>query len=139
MKIFNFNLPLHPPPRVLRQFAAGWLVLFLALALRQALAHGNAAAGWTLGVLAGLGLLGLAKPAAVRWLFIGATVAAFPIGWLITQLMLAILFYLVLTPVAVVFRWRGRDELRLRRRAEKPSLWLARGEPPKAEQYLKQF
>ena len=64
---------------------------------------------------------------------------AFPIGWLVTQLMLAIMFYLVLTPVALVFRWRGRDELRLRSRPAPSSFWVERGEPPKAEKYLKQF
>ena len=92
--------------------------LFLAMALRQAFAHGHPTAGWMLGAIACIGLLGLLKPFIVRWLFIGATVAAFPIGWLVTQLMLAIMFYLVLTPVALVFRWRGRDELQLKRKTE---------------------
>jgi hypothetical protein len=133
------DLPLNPTPRALRQFAAGWFILFLIMALRQALAHGNKTAGWMLGAIAGIGLLGLLKPFVMRWLFIGATVAAFPVGWLVTQLMLAIMFYLILTPIALVFRWRGRDELQLRRKTEQPGYWISRGEPPKAEQYLKQF
>ena len=132
------DLPLKPTPRVLRQFAGAWLALFLTLALR-ALVHGHHTASGVFAAVALIGLAGLLKPPAVRWLFIGATVAAFPIGWLVTQLMLAIMFYLVLTPVALVFRWRGRDELRLRSRPAPSSFWVERGEPPKAEKYLKQF
>ena len=133
------DLPLKPTSRALRQFAAAWFIFFLAIALRQALAHGHKTTGWILGAIACIGLLGLVKPFVVRWLFIGATVAAFPIGWLVTQLILAIMFYLVLTPVALVFRWRGRDELQLKRKTEQTSFWVSRDEPPKAEDYLKQF
>jgi hypothetical protein len=133
------DLPLNPTPRALRQFTAAWFILFLTMALRQALAHGNKTAGWMLAAIAFIGLFDLLKPFVMRWLFIGATVAAFPAGWLVTQLMLAIMFYLVLTPVALVFRWRGRDELQLKRKTEQPGFWISRGEPPKAEQYLKQF
>jgi hypothetical protein len=38
MKIFS-ALPLNPTSRMLRQFAAGWLVCFLALAFRFGLMH----------------------------------------------------------------------------------------------------
>jgi multisubunit Na+/H+ antiporter MnhG subunit len=73
-------------------------------------------------------------------LFIGATVIAFPIGWAVTQAVLAVMFYLVLTPVAVVFRTRGRDELQLRRESkESSSFWIPRGDPPEPGRYLKQF
>ena len=133
------DLPLQPAPRTLRQFAAAWLVFFLAAASYQTLVRGRPAAGYVLGAIALIGLAGLLKPLAVRWLFIGATVVAFPIGWLMTQVILAVMFYLVLTPLALVFRWRGRDELQLRREPEKSSFWITRGHPPDAGRYLKQF
>jgi hypothetical protein len=132
------HLPLKPTLRALRQFAAAWLALFLVLALR-ALMRGHPVAAGVFGAVALMGLVGLWRPAAIRWLFIGAMVAAFPVGWLVTQLMLAIMFYLVLTPVAVIFRLRGRDELRLRSKPAQSSHWVERGEPSKAENYLKQF
>lgn len=54
------ELPLHPSPKTLRQFAGAWLVLFLAVGARQYLAHGRHAVGLVLGGLALLvGLLGL--------------------------------------------------------------------------------
>src|SRR3954454_20090146 len=105
------DLPLKPTDRVLRQFAVAWLIFFLALAARQYFAHHHHTAGIIVGAVSLIGIVGLIKPAAVRWLFVGATVAAFPIGWVVTHVVLAAMFYLVLTPMAVWFRLRGRDEL----------------------------
>jgi hypothetical protein len=133
------ELPLKPTPRVLRQFAAAWLVFFLLLALRQGLVRGDATAGAVLGAIALVGVVGLVKPSLVRGLFIVATLAAFPIGWLVTHAILGVMFYLVLTPVAVVFRLRRRDALRLRRQPDQTSFWRARDRQPEPGRYLKQF
>ena len=117
------ELPLKPAPRALRQFAAAWLALFLVLGVR-ALRHGHSNVGGGLLVVALAGVAGFLKPSAIRWLHVGAMMAAFPLGWPMTQLMLAIMFYLVLTPVALIFRWRGRDELQRRCRPEQASFWV---------------
>jgi len=134
-----FNLPLKPTPRVLRQFAAAWLGFFLAVASQQAFIRGRTTAAGVLGAIALIGLVGLLKPSAVRWLFLGATVAAFPIGWVMTQVVLAVIFYAVLTPVALVFRWRRRDELQLRHKPEQTSYWITRCPEQDVRRYLKQF
>jgi len=133
------DLPLKPTPRALRQFATGWLILFLGLAARQGSTRGHTTARCVLVVMALIGIAGLLRPASVRWLFVGATVVTFPFGWVVTQAVLALMFYLVLTPVALLYRWRGRDALQLRRRAEQSSFWTTRGEPPPPAKYLKQF
>ena len=134
-----FHLPLKPTPRMLRQFAAAWLVFFLALAAQQMFLRHHVTAAVVLGAIALIGLLGLWKPSAVRWLFVGATIAAFPIGWVTTQIVLAVMFYVVLTPLALVFRWRGRDELQLRRKPGQTSFWITRRPEPDVRRYLKQF
>ena len=133
------DLPLKPAARVLRQFAAAWLIFFGALAIRQGLVRGHMTPGIVLGGVALVGAIGLARPAAIRWLFVGATVAAFPIGWTVTQVVLAVMFYWVLTPLALIFRWRRRDALQLRRRSRSASFWTGRGDPPEPGRYLKQF
>jgi len=133
------NLPLKPTPRVLRQFAAAWLVFFLAVAAQQMFLRSRATAAGVLGAIALIGLVGLVKPSAVRWLFVGATVAAFPFGWVVTQVVLAVMFYVVLTPLALVFRWRGRDELQLRPKPEQTSFWVTRHPERDVRRYLKQF
>lgn len=131
------ELQLNPTKRTLRQFAGGWLLVFAVAAIRQ-FVHGHKTLGAALVVITLIGLAGLIKPSLVKYLFIGATIAAFPIGWLVSQLMLGIMFYIVLTPIALICRWRGRDPLQLRQN-EKSSFWKPRGDPPPPERYLKQF
>ena len=107
------DIPLQPTPRALRQFAAAFLVFFLAFGAHQYLVRKHLSVGLALMALAlAIGLLGLIKPAGVRWLFVGWMVVAFPIGWLISFLALLLLFYGIITPLALLFRLRGRDLLR---------------------------
>src|SRR5262245_9192110 len=91
-----------PTPRLLRQFA--WLlagVLALAgawLVVRWSLPWASVA--WCLAILSLI--IGWLKPAAMRPIYLTWMVAAFPIGWLMSHLMLAVVFYLVITPVGLV-------------------------------------
>jgi Saxitoxin biosynthesis operon protein SxtJ len=132
------ELPLDPTPRALRQFAAAWLVIFSIVAVR-AFIRGHHLESYILDAIALMGLVGWLKPMSIRWLFVSATIVAFPIGWVMTHLMLAIMFYLVLTPIAFLFRWRGRDELQLKHKPKRDSYWIERGEQTAPEKYLKQF
>jgi hypothetical protein len=131
------ELPLKPTPRVLRQFAAGWLVCFLALAFRFGLLK-HSHTGEILAFISLAGILGLVAPRALHWPFVVLTIAAFPIGWVVTQLVLALMFYVVLSPLALVFRWRHRDMLQLRRH-DRATNWSTREQQPPPEKYLKQF
>jgi len=134
------DIPFHPTSRTLRQFAALWLVFFLALARYQYFTRGHHAAGFVLGgVAVVVGALGLLKPAAVRWIFVGWMVLAFPIGWLVSQILLIMLFYLVLTPVAMLFRWRGRDLLARKPSVGRSSFWLPNQTPDDVRSYLRQY
>lgn len=131
------QLPFNPAARVLRQFAAAWLVLFAALAIHRAVRHGTDGLFWTFLALTAPGVLGLIRPGLVRWLFVAASVAAFPIGWVVTHLVLGFLFYVVLTPVALFFRVRKRDELRLRR-TERETCWETKEPTHDPARYLRQ-
>ena len=133
------DLPLNPTSRMLRQFAGAWVVVFAALALRQWFGRGHPELASALGAISIVGVIGLVQPKAMRWLFIAATVLAFPIGWVVTQFAVALMFFLVLTPIALVFRWTGRDALQLRRKSEAKSCWREHTTPSKPERYLKQF
>ena len=134
------DIPLRPTTRVLRQFAGTWLVFFLALGAHQYLGRKHPSAGWVLmGLALVIGLLGLLKPAAVRWLYAGCMVAAFPIGWLISRLMLLLMFYGVITPVALFFRMRGRDLLCRKRAPRKASYWLPKETPQDVRSYFRQY
>jgi hypothetical protein len=128
-----------PTARVLRQFAGAWLIFFLVLAANQIWRRGHSSAGIALAIVALIGIVGLVKPNLMRWLFIAASAAAFPIGWVVSHVALLIMFYGVVTPMAFFFRMRRRDTLQLRAKAEQASFWIDREEEPKPERYLKQF
>jgi hypothetical protein len=129
----------RPSGKVLRQFAVLCLVVFGALAAAGLWRRGAVTTGVAI-AMAGLvvGLVGVVRPAAIRWIYSGWMIAVFPIGWTISRLMLAALFYLVFTPVAILFRMMRRDALRLRR-PDAPSLWTPKAGASSADQYFRQF
>jgi hypothetical protein len=86
-----------------------------------------------------MGIVGLIKPSSMRLLFIAASAAAFPIGWVVSHIALMIMFYGVVTPMALFWRIRRRDVLQLRAKPGQSSFWVSREEQPAPERYLKQF
>ena len=128
-----------PPPRkMLRQFAGLWLVVFGALAAWRVW-QGNTGV-WTQVLAAAavlIGGLGLVWPMAIRWIFTGWMIAVFPIGWTVSRLVLAALFYVLFTPVALVFRLAGRDALHLKR-TNPQSYWSQKPVAASPEEYFRQ-
>jgi hypothetical protein len=128
-----------PSQKVLRQFSGLFLVFFLALAGRRAW-HGHTD-GWTMGlaVLAiGVGLLGLLRPSAVRFIYTGWMIVAFPIGWTVSRIALALVFYIIIAPVGFVMRAVGRDELRLHHPDRPASYWRPKPGPENVREYFRQ-
>jgi hypothetical protein len=129
----------RPKPKVLRQFAGLWLIFFGGLAgVRVWHGHADAAAMGLAALAVVIGALGLIRPQAVRFIYTGWMIAAFPIGWTVSQIMLAVLYFVVFTPVALVFRLMGRDSLKLRRPG-RASYWTVKPRAAKAEDYFRQF
>jgi TRAP-type C4-dicarboxylate transport system permease small subunit len=130
-----------PPSRkLLRQFATLFLAVFLALAgwrVWQGQPDAWAAGLASLAVAVGVG--GIVHPPAVRFIYTGWMIVAFPIGWTISRLALALMFFAMIMPVALFFRIIGRDELQLRRRDRDASYWTPKHGPEGVRQYLRQF
>jgi hypothetical protein len=134
------DLPLKPTARALRQFAGAWLILFLAVGVHRYVARDQHHVGIAFGVMAVVvGGLGLIKPAALRWLFVGATVLAFPIGWVMSQVMLAVMYYGIITPLALWFRIRGRDMLSRKPAPNRASFWAPKHTPVDMGAYFRQY
>ena len=85
-----------------------------------------------------VGGIGLVRPMAIRFVYTGWMIAAFPIGWTISRLVLALTFYALFTPVALIFRLIGRDALGLHR-GDRRSYWIARPGPETPDAYFRQF
>ncbi len=127
-----------PTRKLLREFSGLWLVFFVGIAGWRAW-HGDegrltiALAG--IGVI--LGVIGLVQPLIMRPIYTGWMIAAFPIGWLVSRVMIGVMFFGLMTPFALAFRAMGRDALRLRRR-NVTSHWVTKTTAAKSEEYFRQ-
>ena len=134
------DIQFKPTKKVLRQFAAAWLVFFLAWAAVQWLKRGHPRTALVLGALAVVvGGLGLVVPTAIRWIYVGCTIVAFPVGWVVSLVMLAVMFYCVITPVALFFRLRGRDLLHRAPPQDAASFWTPKSLPLDVGRYFRQY
>ena len=60
------------------------------------------------------------------------------LGRIVSPIILGIIFFGLFTPIAILMRLSGRDELRLKL-AQKASHWILRGEPIISESFKHQF
>ncbi|HWA85671.1 MAG TPA: SxtJ family membrane protein [Opitutus sp.] len=136
MSLIRINT--KPSPRDLRVFAVLWLGFlggFGAIAWHKGAAH--AAIGWwtVAGVVSATGLV---APRLVRWVYLAATYAAFPIGLVVSALVLAAFYFLALAPAGVIMRWLGRDPLERRFDPKRATYWESRGPAPAPDSYFRQ-
>lgn len=134
------DIQFDPPRKLLREFGLLCLAFFGAIALYQGLYRGHATAGMILGALAAAGgLLGMIAPAALRPVYVAWMVAAFPIGWTISMIVMAVMFYGLFTPIGLVFRLIGRDPLQRKLKPAAATYWEPKATPRDPRRYFKQF
>ena len=124
-------------PRALRQFAGLWILFFGGLAAWHGIVHGETRLASVL-LTAGLtiGTIGLVRPTTIAPVFTGAMTIAFPIGWVMSRVIVAALFASIV-PVAMLFRLTRRDALQLRRPTT-DSYWTPKRMPRTLQSYLRQ-
>src|SRR5262249_55930164 len=134
------DIPFAPSSRTLRQFAGLWVVFFGGLAAWNGWVRDHHTLALVfLAVAVAVGPLGLVWPQAIRWVYMGWLVLVFPIGWLVSQVILAGLFYGVITPIGLVFKLMGRDVLCRRPCADRDTYWTPKPAAPDAGSYFRQF
>jgi hypothetical protein len=131
----------QPTNRDLRQFAGIWFPVFWIIVAVLVLLRGGswAAVAPMMGLAVAVGVTGLIWPQLMQPIFIGWMCVAFPIGWVVSHLLLAAVFYLVITPLGLVMRLAGRDKLKLRFDQESKTYWTRRLPTPPASRYFRQF
>lgn len=126
----------NPTERQLRQFG---LISLAALPFL----------GWfwglgitAVGILASLGavscLLGLLYPRSLKYPFIGLCLLSLPIGIVMGEVMMAVAFVTIFVPLALVFRWLGRDALERAWDPNTKSYWQPKAAAVDARSYLRQ-
>ncbi len=146
-KLVEINF--HPDTKTLRQFGVIALVGFGVLA---ALAYyelvvfsfglGQARVPLVI-VFASLGVLALlfslVAPRANRVLYVGLTLLAFPIGFVLSYLIMGTLFFLIIGPIALIFRVLRRDALHRRYDPAAATYWQKAAPRRDKESYFHQY
>ena len=130
----------NPSRRELDQFGFIWLgffVLFGVLAWFKLERHTAAAVMWALAVV--VPIVGWLVPVFMKLVFSGLSYAAFPIGFVISHIILAAVYYLVLTPVGFALRVFRYDPMNRALEPDKRSYWIERGPEPDPKQYFRQY
>ncbi len=130
----------NPTIRELRIFGAGFLVFFALVGwgvYRRTGLLPAAGAVWALAIL--VPVIGLIVPEVLRLAYLGLTYATFPIGFVISHTVLAIVYYLVLTPIGLILRLCGRDPLQRRRNPQAQTYWVPHVPTTDVRRYFRQF
>jgi hypothetical protein len=135
----------QPGPRELRAFgkviAAGFPIL-AALLGASAWLRSHVWPGWPLW-LGGIGLLAglvcmlvprVARPLYLGWMAIGCC-----IGLVVANVVLAAIYFLIVTPIGLALKLAGRDPLRRKFESERQSYWDDAQKPGDAERYFRQY
>ena len=77
---------------------------------------------------------GLIKP-----VYLGLIVVTFPIGWVVSHVMMALFYYGIITPVGLLFRLINRDPLCRRYEADADTYWIRYQKKRPAKDYFRQF
>jgi len=139
-----------PDRRRLRMFGWASVAVFSALGdgvlVRQGLlgfdmspdgARLTAGALWALAAMSGL--LAALAPGAIRPFYIGLSAVGWPVGWLVSHAVLAIVYYGVVTPVGLAMRALGRDPLERKFDSGAETYWVRRRPPSDIKRYFRQF
>jgi hypothetical protein len=128
-----------PTDRKLREFAAAAAIVCAGLAAvsvyRGSIALATACAAISLAAI----LIGLGRPRWLAPLFTATLVLTFPIAWTVSLLLLAILFYGLVTPLALAFRILGRDPLSRKLPRDQASYWQSKPQAANSRRYFRQY
>ncbi|HEY4313509.1 MAG TPA: SxtJ family membrane protein [Pirellulales bacterium] len=135
-----------PSDRQLRQFGAialvalplaGWL--FSGKPWPAAVTHAQGTAIVTLAALGVIAaVLAVVRPQTLRWPFVGATLVTLPIGLVVGEIVLAVIYFGMFLPVSLIFRLMGRDALERRVDRNVSSYWQPKTQPAGPESYFRQ-
>jgi hypothetical protein len=133
------RMPRGLSTRQLALFGAVWLVLFGIVGAVLWRAEAGAAAGicWTVAVA--VPAAGCIVPGLLRAVYLYMANATLLLGLLISSLLLAVVYYLILTLIGQVLRLWRHDPLTRRWDEKAATYWRPREEPGDSARYFRQF
>jgi hypothetical protein len=128
------SVDLNPDKRKLRTFAMLLIAVLAGLSyvyFRSASWFDPLILFW---VCFAIGLSGLLYQKPLKYIYVGLVCLTFPIGFIVSHVLLMLVFYLMFLPIGVCLRLFGHDPLNLRKPASTPSYWIKSRlqKPPKS-------
>jgi hypothetical protein len=134
MKLVQMNW--HPGDRQLRQF--GMISLFALPGIAWLWGASQDLMTTLLAVGVVFAVTGMTKPQALRIPFVGLCVLTIPVGLIVSELILLLMYLLVFLPIGGMFALLRRDALSLRPHPVE-SYWKPRSEPVSVASYYRQW
>ncbi len=76
----------------------------------------------------------LQRPLYRGWMF-----SVMPIGWVVSHLLLSLIYYLLFTPIGLIMRAVGYDPMRRKLEKDRETYWVPRQSPSDPKRYFKQY
>ena len=128
----------NPTRTQLTVFGVAWLIFFGVWG-GIAAAKGAATVARVLWTLAGvIPLLGWFFPRGLRLVYLALSYATYPIGFVVSHVVLGLIYYLVFTPVGLIMRLFRYDPLTRRFEAQAASYWKTRTNPKPVASHFRQ-
>lgn len=130
----------NPSRRDLAWFGAVLFVFFLAIGGVIGRALGSEVvrnALWGVGSV--LALLYYAVPAWRRPMFVGWMYAAYPVGLVVSHVLLGLVYFGVVTPIGLLMRVVGHDPMTRRFDRSAATYWVEREQVSDVKRYFRQF
>ena len=84
-------------------------------------------------------ILAMLLPNVLKFIYLPWMTVATIIGWVMTRVILKMLYYLILTPIGIAMKLFGKDILDEKINKDKPSYWVPRDKTILKEQFERQF
>lgn len=130
----------NPTARELKVFGVLFALFFALVGGLVWWQSGSRTAGLVVWAAAGLILLVFLMVApARRPIYLGWSYALYPIGYVITMVLMGVVFYLVITPTGLLMRLFGRDPLSRKFKPGASTYWIRRKEDASLDRYFRQY
>jgi fatty acid desaturase len=139
MSVVQINT--NPTRRQLNHFGfiwLGFLVFFGAIAFFKSNSPMVARWLWVAAVV--VPIVGWLVPPFMRLVFLGMSYLAWPIGFVVSHVVLAVVYYVVLTPIGLLTRLFGYDSMKKSFDPDAESYWIERSsDADDLKPYFRQF
>ncbi len=131
----------HPSKKQMRLFAALVFPAFWGIVAFLLLTRADRPT-WALGVAIAavlLSIVGLLSPAFMRYVYLGMVYATYPIGFVVSHILLAIVYYAIITPIGLLMRTLGKDPMNRDLDTAATTYWIAKETSTDPNHHFKQY